>query len=610
MADNSILTPGYQDPSTPPTETPKTTQYLEKDNFLSEYASESERSVVRDNLNVPSKDSVYDKQTVDLEVGKRIRQAIQEYLNMDDPHGIIPIVEEMIENMVKTDGSTPFVAPQAGIDPIADNHLTTKKFVTRLLKEHINAEDPHEILPEVRDILEKYVKTSEIYSKSQLYTKEEINKKMEQYLKKDGSTPFTRAQVGADPTIDSHLTTKRYVDELLRRHLIDVDPHGFITILNQRLSSYVKKKDVFDKTQTYSRTQIDNIISQIVERTVQLSIQDYIDSIDDKFEYIRKQRYVKQDGSIPFRNPQSGVDAVEDSELVTLRQLVKAVKESEQKLDEKITDKECVWITSGPVESTVGHVEDNTPMPESMTLQEVCDAIFYGKGICLEVPEYVIITDPCPVTMCIHGSIGLVQYAELYQNGELIYTFEKEVFEDGCITVDSLPLFGDAEFKFKVYYTSGAVHEDVKLVKCYTPIFVGLLPKWKFANTITFDYLIELCKEDTEGTQNRFLNYKEDYVAEPKEGYGKDLKSITFKYSFVDPKLRHPFVVLPKDYPDLKSISINSQQFNLAAFDVIDQIPLQVPGVDHDIIYKIYVYRQALSRLDSEVTFNFTPRNE
>lgn len=610
MADNSILTPGYQDPSTPPTETPRTTQYLEKDNFLSEYASESERSVVRDNLNVPSKDSVYDKQTIDLEVGKRIRQAIQEYLNMDDPHGIIPIVEEMIENMVKTDGSTPFVAPQVGIDPIADNHLTTKKFVTRLLKEHINAEDPHEILPEVRDILEKYVKTSEIYSKSQLYTKEEINKKMEQYLKKDGSTPFTRAQVGADPTIDSHLTTKRYVDELLRRHLIDVDPHGFITILNQRLSSYVKKKDVFDKTQTYSRTQIDNIISQIVERTVQLSIQDYIDSIDDKFEYIRKQRYVKQDGSIPFRNPQSGVDAVEDSELVTLRQLVKAVKESEQKLDEKITDKECVWITSGPVESTVGHVEDNTPMPESMTLQEVCDAIFYGKGICLEVPEYVIITDSCPVTMCIHGSIGLVQYAELYQNGELIYTFEKEVFEDGCITVDSLPLFGDAEFKFKVYYTSGAVHEDVKLVKCYTPIFVGLLPKWKFANTITFDYLIELCKEDTEGTQNRFLNYKEDYVAEPKEGYGKDLKSITFKYSFVDPKLRHPFVVLPKDYPDLKSISINSQQFNLAAFDVIDQIPLQVPGVDHDIIYKIYVYRQALSRLDSEVTFNFTPRNE
>lgn len=596
MADNSILTPGYQDPSTPPVETPQFTQYLEKDNYLSEYASESEKSVVRENLNVPSKDSVYDKQTVDLEVGKRIREAIQEYLNMDDPHGIIPLVEEMIENMVKTDGSTPFVAPQTGIDPVADNHLTTKKFVTRLLKDHINAEDPHEILPEVQDMLERYVKTSDIYSKSQLYTKEEINKKAEQYLKKDGTTPFTRAQVGADPTIDSHLATKRYVDALLHKHLVDVDPHGFISILNNRLSKYIQKKDVFDKTQTYSRTQIDNIISQIVERTVQLSIQEYIDGINDKFEYIRKQRYVKQDGSIPFRNPQSGVDAVEDSELVTLRQLVKAVQESEQKLDEKISSKECVWITSGPVESTVGHVEDNTPMPGTMTLQEVCDAIFYGKGICLEVPEYVIITETCPVTMCVHGSTGLIQYAELYQNGELIYTLEKEAFEDGCVTVDSLPLVDDAEFTFKVYYTNGAVHEETKTVKCYLPVFVGLLPKWKFGNTVTMDYLIQLCKEDTKGTQNRFLNY------------GKDLETFTFKYNFADPQLRHPFIVVPASYPNLDTMVTKSQSFGIDAFDVIDMIPLSVPGVEKDIIFKMYIYRQALSSLNQEVTFNFIPK--
>lgn len=596
MADNSILTPGYQDPSTPPTDTQRNTQYLEKDNYLSEYASESEKSVVRENLNVPSKDSVYNKQDVDLEIARRIREAIQEYLNMDDPHGIIPLVEEMIENMVKTDGSTPFTAPQSGIDPVADNHLTTKKFVTRLLKEHINAEDPHQILPEVRDMLEKYVKTSDIYSKSQLYTKEEINKKDEQFLKKDGTTPFTRPQVGADPIIDGHLSTKRYVDATLHRHLVDVDPHGFITILNQRLSQYVKKKDVFDKTQTYSRTQIDNIISKIVEESVQLAMQDYLDGIEDKFEYIRKQRYIKQDGSIPFRNPQSGVDAVEDSELVTLRQLTKAVQEAKEVLDDKISDKECVWITSGPVESTVGHVEDNTPMPEKMTLQEVCDAIFYGKGICLEVPEYVIITETCPVTMCIHGSTGLIQYAELYQNGELLYTFEKEAFKDGCITVDSLPLVEDSEFTFKVYYTNGAVHEETKTVKCYLPVFVGLLPKWKFGNTITMDYLIELCKEDSKGTENRFLNY------------GKDLQSFTFKYSFTDPSLRHPFIVLPSSYPDLETMVTKSQSFGIDAFDVIDMIPLQVPGVEKDIIFKMYIYRQALSSLNQDVTFNFIPK--
>ena len=458
-------------------------------------------------------------------------------------------------------------------------------------------------------MLEQYVKQADVYFKSQLYTKNEIDQQSGKYIKKDGSTPFTKAQIGADPQIDSHLATKRYVDQVIYSHLVDVDPHGFVALLNKRLALYAKASNVYDKSQTYSRVQIDSIIRGLVNDAAREAIVDHLNQFDPHniLAEVRKEKYVKQDGTIPFRAPQKGVDAVDPQDLVTLHQVEEKVAETQEAIN---NIPEPVWKTSGPVESTVGHVEDDTYLHETMTLQEIMDAIFYGKGICLEVPEYVIITETCPVTMCIHGSTGVIQYAELYQNGELIYTFQKEDFAEGCVTVDSLPLYEDAEFKFKVYYTSGATHEEVRLVKCYMPIFVGLLPKWKFANTVTFDYLIELCKEDTEGTQNRFLNYKEDYVAEPKEGYGRDLKSVTFKYSFVDPELRHPFIVLPKDYSDLKSISINSQQFNLAAFDVIDQIPMQVPGVDHDMIYKIYVYRQALSRLDSEVTFNFTPRNE
>ena len=49
-----------------------------------------------------------------------------------------------------------------------------------------------------------------------------------------------------------------------------------------------------------------------------------------------------------------------------------------------------------------------------MTLQEIMDAIFYGKVVSLEVPKYVTITEPCEITMCIHGSTGLIEYAELY----------------------------------------------------------------------------------------------------------------------------------------------------------------------------------------------------
>lgn len=607
MANDTILTPGggHWEPTTEQ----ESTQYLIRDNFLSEYETEGEKAVVRENLDVYAKESVYNKQESDIKLDESIKKAFEKYLNEEDPHGILPIVRQMIEGFVKEDGSTSFTAPQGGVDPVQDFHLATKRFVTKILRDHINDDDPHHILPQVEDMLEQYVKQADVYFKTQLYTKNEIDSQSGKYIKKDGSTPFTKAQVGADPQIDSHLATKRYVDKVIYSHLVDVDPHGFVALLNKRLASYAKTNNVYDKSQTYSRIQIDSIIRGLVNDAAKEAIIDHLNEFDPHniLAEVRKERYVKQDGTIPFRAPQKGVDAIDPQDLVTLHQVEEKVAEAKEAID---NIPEPIWRTSGPVESTVGHVEDNTPLHETMTLQEIMDAIFYGKGICLEVPEYVIITESCPVTMCIHGSTGVIQYSELYQNGELIYTLKKEDFENGCVTVDSLPLLGDAEFTFKVYYTNGSLHEETKIVKCYQPIFVGLLPKWKFANTITFDYLIELCKEDEAGTQNRFLNYKEDYVVKPEEGYGKDLKSFTFEYIFRDPKLRHPFVVMPADYPDLESMTTNSQSFGIEAFDVIDLIPLQVPGVENDILFKIYVYRQALSNLNQKVTFNFKPKGE
>lgn len=591
---NTILTPGEENIEQTPVE--KVTPYLEKDNYLSEFQTDGEKAVARENLDVYSKDSVYNKTESDILLDKVIKQAFDKYLNMEDPHGILPTVREMIEGVVKNDGTTPFLAPQKGVDPVQDFHLTTKRFVTKLLKEHADAEDPHRILPEVEDMLEQYVKQSQVYFKNQLYTKNEIDQQSNKYLKGDGTTPFTKPQIGADPQIDSHLSTKRYVDQVMYKHLVDVDPHGFISILNKRLASYSKANNVYDKTQTYSRVQIDSIVRSLVADAAKEVIVDHLNEFDPHniLAEVRKFKFVKQDGTTPFKSPQKGVDAVDPQDLVTLHQVEEKVQEVEQVVS-KIP--EPIWITSGPVESTVGHVEDNTPVPETMTLQEIMDAIFYGKGICLEVPEYVIITKSCEVTMCIHGSTGLIQYAELYQNGKLIYTFKKEDFENGCVTVDSLPLMEDAEFTFKVYYTNGSVHEETKVVSCYVPVFVGLLPKWKFANTITMDYLIELCKEDTEGTQNRFLNDK-----------GRDVESFTFEYIFQDPKLRHPFVVMPAGYPNLESMVTSSQNFGIEAFDVIDMIPLTIPGVEDDIIFKVYVYRQALSNLNQKVTFNFKPK--
>lgn len=592
MADNSILTPGYQDPIETPVTSPPQEDCLIKDNFLSEYETEEEKSVVRENLNVPSKDSVYSRQDVDTQVSEKIRATIQEYLNMEDPHGILPTVAEMIADMVKSDGSTPFTAPQTGVDPQTAQHLTTKNYVDKLVREHVNADDPHNILPEVAILLEKYVRITDVYVKSQLYTKQDIDNQAKDYIRKDGSTPFTKAQIGADPQIDSHLATKRYVDKSLYNHQVDVDPHGFLTILNQRLASYAKKKDVYDKTQTYSRTQIDSIIHNLVNETIDASLQSFMDTVNDKFEYIRLQKYVKQDGSVPFRGPQAGVDAVEEEHLTTLRQLNQAVEDLEQNLTEQIQAKECLWKTSGPVESTVGHIDDNTPVPATMSLQEVLDAIFYGKGISISAPDYVTINNKVPITLCVHGSTGLINVAELYQDGKLIISFVKEDFENGCVTVDSLPIIEDTEFTFKVTYTNEAVHEESITVKAALPIFVGLLPKWKFGNMITWNYLEELASE--EPNNNQFINSS------------NNLNQISINYSFQDAKLRHPFIVVPVSYPDLDNMSTTPQRFGIDAFDVIDMIPLQVPGIEKDIIFKIYIYRQALSSLNQEVTFNFT----
>ena len=107
------------------------------------------------------------------------------------------------------------------------------------------------------------------------------------------------------------------------------------------------------------------------------------------------------------------------------------------------------------------------------------------------------------------------------------------------------------------------------------------------------DYLKELELQDSEGTQNRFIRKVNDKLP------------IKFTYKFQDPQLRHQFIVLPVEYPDLVSLTTSTQRFGIEAFDIIDQIPLHIDGLENDIIFKIYVYRQALSNLDQEVTYNF-----
>ena len=596
MGDNSILTPGMtggQECAQPLQE--QDTQYLKKDNYLGEFEDEAEKSLARENLGVYPKTSVYTQQEADIKSKTLIQEALQQHLNTEDPHGILPQVESKLEGVVKQDGSTPFLGPQTGVDPVSDFHLTTKRFVQKLLNDHLLADDPHNIISKVEDILTSYVKLSQVYLKNQVYTTQEVDSRLSSFIKKDGTTPFTKAQIGVDPLIDSHLSTKRYVDQVMWNHLVDIDPHGFMTTLNQRLANYYKKTETYSKAETYSRIQIDTIIRSLVNNAAAEAIQEHINQFDPHniLPEIRKEGYVKQDGTTPFKTTQKGVEGVEPNDLVILSQL-EALKTD---LEGKIEQKECVWITSGPVQTTVGFVEDNSEVPAQMTLQEIMDAIFYGKAVDVKSVPIAVVGSIVTVDMYIRGTLGLVHTVELYQNDQLIGTFSKEDFESdrGHHSTNSLPIVEDTTFTLKVYYCTGAVLQDTWLTKVSFGLFVGLLPQWYTGSLITWEYLQQLVKEDS--YNNKFYG-----------GLCRDhLETLKHKFNFSDPTdPKHIFIVVPKDYPDLYQMSTPSQQFGLGAFDIIDTIPLKVPELSEDTLYKIYIYKQVLVKLeDVEVTFNF-----
>lgn len=585
----TILTPG-KDNSSNTEQTPTINPgYLVKDNLLSEFETESEKSVARYNLGVLPAEDVYTKEEVEPLIAQRISKKLAEHLDSSD-HITEEEILDMLVDLIKNDGTTPFTAPQAGVDPVSNHDLTTKAYVDRLIQDCLKLADRAKILEQVANTLRDYVKQEDVYTKDEVYTKDQIYNQSTKYVRIDGTTPFEKPQSGRTPQISSHLTTKGYVDNLLRAHEEDIDPHGFTEKLSKKLRKYALKENVYDRTQTYSRGQVDQIIDKLVAIAVEEALRSHED-LDDPhgiLDRVKQLGYVHKDGSVAFTAPQKGVDAVDPQDLVTYQQL----RSLETNLGNKIATKECQWITSGPSEVEVGNVTMNQEFPLTMSMQEILDAIFYGKGISLIVPSYNNIATRCPVTVCIHGSLGMVEYAELFQDGKLIFSFTKEDFEETrCITVDSEIMYADTEFTFKVTYINGAVHEETKIVKCSIPIFIGLLPKWKFGNTITFSYLQELAMEDN--INNKFYSV------------GNNVQEILHKYDFQDKNLKHLFAVVPISYPNLEQMRIPSQQFEVEAFDVIDMIPLQIPTVPKDIIYKIYIYRQALSSANQETIFKF-----
>lgn len=570
MSNDAILIPGENDEvcDTPQETTPQ--EYLTIEGSLKEIADSGKQALARNNLEVYSKLEVNDirnrivsQADSDREQTKAITNELSQ--NLEN-------IQQTQDEFVKRDGSTPFESIQEGITPSdnAQNALVTVKYILKKLKSYSTTSDANKTLEDKLAILDNYALLSDVYKKSNTYCKAQINNLLESYVKADGTTPFKYPQEGQYPKLRAHLSTKGYVDDTIKQHKNELDPHNFQAILNQKLSNYYKKSETYTKAQTYSRLQLDQIIDQLVSDACKNLIEEHINTT---------QHLTSQD-------IQRIIKQYSVNNLVTKEDLNESLLETKQEL----SDVNPIWKTSGPVLTTVGFVEDNTELPSEMTMQEILDSIFYGAKISIDVTDGVQIGEKVDVTVCIHGGVRTDSII-LYQGDEILEQFTDVDFAEGCVTVESNPITEDTVFKFVVLYTNGLEQKVEATVKAIAPTFIGLLPKWKFGNTITFEYLQELSNEDK--VNNKFYNV------------GDNIESIIHQYNFTDKQLKHLFIVVPEKYPNLEQMRIPSQQFGVEAFDVINMIPLQVSNAPKDIIYKMYIYRQALSSANQETIFKF-----
>ena len=551
------------------------TNYLLKDNYLSEFSSKEEKTAVRHNLGVLPADDTYTKEAVEAVILNKIQEKIQEYSNSleylteDDIRGIL-------SNYIKNDGSTTFLSVQKGVTPISNNDLTTKDYVDRLISNCLQSSDYNKVLDDVEKQLKNYTKKDEVYTTKETYSRQQVDNKINLLVKADGTTPFSKPQSGVDPKTEAHLTTKKYVDGIISTHKSEIDPHGLRSLLENTLRSYALKSDVLRKDQTYTKGQLDNIIDNIAKVYVRNAILDHIDEKDphNVLGQIQELGYITNDGKTPFLKPQKGVPARYNDELATLGQ---------------VKNHSAVWRTSGPVQTTVGFVEDNSVLNDEVSVQEILDAIFYGRGINIETPEVALLGEQVDIKLTTKGEMASVEYAQVLQNGVVIYTLQPKDFSDSeTLVLKSKSLVEDTIFTFKVFYINGTHHAVESTTRIEYPIFIGIVPKWRSGNTITYSYLQSLVTGDK--LNNNFYCYS---------------NKIAHSYNFTDPSLKEILVAMPIKYPELQQMITPSQHVGPEAFSIIDVIPFQIPGAPKDVLYKLYIYDQALVRLNSPVTFTF-----
>lgn len=593
-------------PSAVPVQRILPTTNLIKEYYLSEFETEDEKSVARANLGVYAQSAVYTKDEAQLMMSEEIYAALQNYVTSDQlPKAIAELSQQIADaGYVKSDGSVPFTNPQTQAAlPTDPSHLTNKAYVDNLLTKHLNANDPHKTLDAVRVLLTDYVKLSETYTSQNLYSKKEVDKLLEKFVKRDGSTGFINPQVGVDPSLPSHLATMRYVQLVMQNHKGEADPHDFIKTLRRFLSNYYTKSETYTKAQTYSRSQLLDIIKSQMNDIIKQAIAQHVaedGSVNDLENWIRK-NYIPSDGSVPFTAAQSGVKATQNSQFVILEQLNQAIEQLKAETETSIKEStdQTDWIPTGPVETTVGFVEEGTTLPKRLTVQQIMDAIFYEKQTGVIAPEYAEYGEKVCIKIYAHG-LQVLTGIDIYKNGTMIGSLTPDDFTKDALGgnggyyeyCDTGEFTEDTEWKVIFHYAESQDITETAMTKLAYPIFVGAVPYWWNAQEdITMESLRKLAEEEPEA----------NYIITDQ---GPEISSVSKSIQFTDTKQRSIVIAVPNDYPDLKSLKTPAQEVTVEAFAKWVQ-PMYPNQAEVGVLYKIYVFNQPLVNLQQTIDIEF-----
>lgn len=558
---------------------------LRKDYYLGEFSEEAtlpdgttfnEKSKVRDNLDLYSRTEI--ENMVDNEhdhMLDTVNTTMQNHLNSNDPHG----TKAYTNSAIRQQGQT-FTTQLNSL------RTSLETAIARGVVGYLKTADFETFKSNIYNTLNSELE--KVYRKSKVYSKDEINILNQQFVKKNGSVPFTKPQEGIDPVLDRHLATKRYVDNVFA-HVSDfLSNIEFRTWINQKLAEYAKLTD------TYSRdtidTKIENLVNSVVESAVNRALLDVLTNHIEASDPHGDRAYA--DGKFL---------TTEDLSNITTDSVPLLVEGLQSTVQEAVANSEKLWTTTSPVEKTVGYIESGTDFNRrSFTLQGIMDAIFYGKMVQISAAaETALYGSEVVLTVKVRGPKESIDHFIIKQNGTPITVEIPSSYldENGEYQFISNFIREDTTFSVEVYYIDSADPViDTTFVKPSYNVFVGLIYQYQRSDSVTWNDMVELVQEDN--INNKLFE----------TGLNNTVPDIEMNFNFESDSPKQILIAVPASCPSVSQMNTTSQQFGSEAFNIIGQIPLNIEqddGSTYSMMYKYMVYKQGLVSLSTKVNFKF-----